>query len=722
VGRSEFSVLVEGEPEFDFQLEVFPTKLDYEADYQQLIAEVQDVLTGLVVEYLRATFQLGLPARTPQPTHVEWLTLLRHVMDDLERALRHVAERPRWGLARQTAPVRIERLKRADNVVRRAIIRGKGSGRLMRLPADVTVRERISERKAQLTLDTPEHRWLATQLARIRHRLASLREDEERRVARYELPSHPGDPTRLSRIVEEIDGLERRVARLERLEPYASVAGPPPAGFASLQLFSAPGYQEAYRACLILAMGLRLAGDPVRLSLKDLHRLYEYWCFLAVLQLVGDATGQPVPARDLLAADQHGLHVRIRKGRTSQVVFRDPSQRKLTVSYNPRFDDEAFITAQQPDLMLAIEDPQWPTIRMVLDAKYRLDASDRYTQRYRFPGPPDEAVNVLHRYRDAILERDRRVGDHDLKRTVVEGAVLFPLRLTHPGEFQESRLWKALERVGIGAIPFLPGETGYVKEWLRRLLARGGWALADYAIPHRALEWAADWQVAATQPVLVGVLRGGAQAEEHLDWIRRERLYYMPVRKKQRRQYATRWVAIYSPTALREPGAVAHVAAVEEIEVLPRKAIHTPWAARRATEELQVVYRLGPLEELDTPVENRGPGARGVRFSDSRWTSRLALRRATELRELFLETEPEWRLFEDLRAAGIRFELEPGHVTLQDPEDPRGRAWFVTDLGRIQYRGAAGFLWRRGGAEDLWFARPLDVVQALRRVSAGSEA
>jgi hypothetical protein len=672
VGRSEFSVLVEGEPEFDFQLEVFPTKLDYEADYQQLIAEVQDVLTGLVVEYLRATFQLGLPARTPQPTHVEWLTLLRHVMDDLERALRHVAERPRWGLARQTAPVRIERLKRADNVVRRAIIRGKGSGRLMRLPADVTVRERISERKAQLTLDTPEHRWLATQLARIRHRLASLREDEERRVARYELPSHPGGSTRLSRIVEEIDGLERRVARLERLEPYASVAGPPPAGFASLQLFSAPGYQEAYRACLILAMGLRLAGDPVRLSLKDLHRLYEYWCFLAVLQLVGDATGQPVPARDLLAADQHGLHVRIRKGRTSQVVFRDPSQRKLTVSYNPRFDDEAFITAQQPDLMLAIEDPQWPTIRMVLDAKYRLDAS--------------------------------------------------PLRLTHPGEFQESRLWKALERVGIGAIPFLPGETGYVKEWLRRLLARGGWALADYAIPHRALEWAADWQVAATQPVLVGVLRGGAQAEEHLDWIRRERLYYMPVRKKQRRQYATRWVAIYSPTALREPGAVAHVAAVEEIEVLPRKAIHTPWAARRATEELQVVYRLGPLEELDTPVENRGPGARGVRFSDSRWTSRLALRRATELRELFLETEPEWRLFEDLRAAGIRFELEPGHVTLQDPEDPRGRAWFVTDLGRIQYRGAAGFLWRRGGAEDLWFARPLDVVQALRRVSAGSEA
>src|SRR5690349_22432643 len=87
VGRSELSVLVGGEPELDVEVEVFPTKLDYATDYERLLAEVQEILTGLAVEYLRSTFRLGTGAWVPQPTHVEWLALLDHVASDLERAL-----------------------------------------------------------------------------------------------------------------------------------------------------------------------------------------------------------------------------------------------------------------------------------------------------------------------------------------------------------------------------------------------------------------------------------------------------------------------------------------------------------------------------------------------------------------------------------------------------------------------------------------------------------
>jgi hypothetical protein len=37
-----------------------------------------------------------------------------------------------------------------------------------------------------------------------------------------------------------------------------------------MQLLGAPGYKEAYRACLILSLGLRIEGGPFKLSLKDL--------------------------------------------------------------------------------------------------------------------------------------------------------------------------------------------------------------------------------------------------------------------------------------------------------------------------------------------------------------------------------------------------------------------------------------------------------------------
>src|SRR5213594_3144039 len=68
VGSSEFLLKVDGEPEFAFEVEVFPTKLDYKSDYQQLLAEVQGILVGLALEYLRATRQMGRQVRTPQPS------------------------------------------------------------------------------------------------------------------------------------------------------------------------------------------------------------------------------------------------------------------------------------------------------------------------------------------------------------------------------------------------------------------------------------------------------------------------------------------------------------------------------------------------------------------------------------------------------------------------------------------------------------------------------
>ena len=39
--------------------------------------------------------------------------------------------------------------------------------------------------------------------------------------------------------------------------------------------------REAYRACLVLSLGLRIEGGPLALSVKDLSLLYEYWCYLA---------------------------------------------------------------------------------------------------------------------------------------------------------------------------------------------------------------------------------------------------------------------------------------------------------------------------------------------------------------------------------------------------------------------------------------------------------
>jgi hypothetical protein len=709
VGRSEFLILASGEGELEFEVEVFPTKLDYWTDYQQLLVEVQDILTSLVLEYLRSTFQMGSATHAPQPTHLEWLTLLRHVVADLEQALLNIARQPVRVTRRSTEVIRSDRIRRVDSHIRRQVLRRAGRGQLVFLPCGVEVRERLVGTLVRPTLDTPEHRWLSSQLSGIRRRLAELGELERRQEV----------GVRRVAIVDELGLFERQISELLRLEPLKAAVGEPPPGFASMQLLSAPGYREAFKCCLVLSLGLRLSGGPVRLSVKDLSLLYEYWCYLSVVKLVGELTGKRIPVRDLLAVEQSGLRVLLQKGKEKTVPFDMSSGRHLAVTYNPRFQNEPLLVAQQPDVVLSIFDRDWPKVRLVVDAKYRIDNSKEYVARYGSPGPPDDAINVLHRYRDAILDADSPAnGGVTPKRTVIEGVALFPYRERLTGDFRKSRLWESVNRLGVGAIPALPGETGYLREWLEETLRMGGWSIAEKAIPHRSHEKAFDWRVAASEAVLVGVLRGENE-REHLEWIQKTAKYYVRA-THQPRQYSTRYVALYIPASIQAPGAIAYCARVSSIDVLTRSEIATPWSSRRKDEQ-QVLYTLEPLLPLSRPVKNVISEGRASGPRSSRWTSRLALLRASNLRELLLETEPEWRLYEDLRAEGFQFEIEPGRVKLIDPDDPRGRATFVVGDIRVRYSGAAGFAVRKSNNEEIYNTSLTGVMNFLDAMRMQSE-
>jgi len=177
----------------------------------------------------------------------------------------------------------------------------------------------------------------------------------------------------------------------------------------------------------------------------------------------------------------------------------------------------------------------------------------------------------------------------------------------------------------------------------------------------------------------------------------------------------TKWVAFYSPLVLRRPGAITHIAAVEGIEIIKRKHIKTPWAGRRDIDELQVLYKLGVVKELEQAIENLDETDKGKSFRSHRWTSRLGLERARHIKELLFETEPEWRLLEDLRASGIKFEIEPGKAKLVDPKNPQGRTKFVfVDGSKIRYAGASGYHYQSAGGNDRYFLKYQKLLEMIR--------
>ena len=86
----------------------------------------------------------------------------------------------------------------------------------------------------------------------------------------------------------------------------------------------------------------------------------------------------------------------------------------------------------------------------------------------------------------------------------------------------------------------------------------------------------------------------------------------------------------------------------------------------------------------------------------NRWTSVLALQRATNVHELLLETAPEWQRYEDLRAKGIAVTVRAGALRPLRPlrpDDPPGHARLIMPDGSWEeYHGADG--WVTGDGEE----------------------
>ena len=84
--------------------------------------------------------------------------------------------------------------------------------------------------------------------------------------------------------------------------------------------------------------------------------------------------------------------------------------------------------------------------------------------RYSNPGPMEDDINTMHRYRDSI------VASHDgpYERTSFGAYVLFPW--FDEDTYMEHHFYKSINEVNIGALPFLPNATSLVEQFVERLI------------------------------------------------------------------------------------------------------------------------------------------------------------------------------------------------------------------------------------------------------------
>ncbi len=271
----------------------------------------------------------------------------------------------------------------------------------------------------------------------------------------------------------------------------------------SLILQKDTNYSKVFRIFAILQKSFSLNDGLYRMETKDIATLYEIWCFIQVEKVVKELTDTKPEQQS--RTEMSGLFsYSLGKGEHSKIIFKKDDVTLAELVYNPRHSDkddvkgigelESKTVPQKPDIVLQLtkDDLQeGMKLTYLFDAKYRLEKDGSNDV------PPDDAINQMHRYRDAIYYNNKH-HDEKIKKEVIGGYILFPGRMDEASRFRRS-----IDEVNIGAFPMRPGDNQHelLSDFIKDLLNKHAVEIVEQVIPQKGTT------LEVKNRVLVGVVK-----------------------------------------------------------------------------------------------------------------------------------------------------------------------------------------------------------------------
>ena len=447
IGRSEIQIIYKVDKEtrtFRFGFEVLSTKLDYHEHWRTIVEDIEREYRMLSLDYMRRTFHGFSPDQNGEHPDIVWWSVFEGEQQKFIKACKSIIDRPRHRLHGEEVYLRADKLKQTPhNIENRLAEHRKEPAYLYRVEQHI------------LSNDTQENRFLKFALHQINKRYEDLRQ----RIEAVKTASG----TMKSAMLATSETLKR----LQHHPFFRTIGRFKGISQESMVLQKATGYSQVYRTWNLLRRAYSLNDGLYRLQTKDIATLYEIWCFIEVSHIVKaqlHLDDEDVEHRNRM--EMNGIFSwELGKGEHSRILFRKDGVELAELVYNPKNADKENdnvgmkdlvvpTVPQKPDIVLQLTKndlQQGMKMTYLFDAKYRIDGKDKGVD-----VPPEDAINQMHRYRDAIYYKDYEANA--LKKEVIGGYILFPGD-GEPNDVAVSKFYKTIKEVNIGAFPLRPKDV-----------------------------------------------------------------------------------------------------------------------------------------------------------------------------------------------------------------------------------------------------------------------
>ena len=448
IGRSEIQLIYQVGAEtrnFIFTYEVLSTKLNYHDHWKKIIEDIEQEYRMLSLDYMRRTFHGFSPDTSGDTPEIIWWSVFNNEQKKFIKACKNIIDRPRHRLHGK------ETYKRADRLT---FVPSSIENELAEHRNDTAHLYRVEQRV--WTNDTQENRFLKFALGQITAKYEALKK-------RIEAVKNASDVMK-----EDMQTTLAVLKHLQRNPFFRTVGNYKGMSQESLVLQKATGYSQVYRTWSLLRRSYSLNDGIYRLQTKDIATLYEIWCFIEVSHIVKEKlhlSDDDIDHRNRM--EMNGLFTwDLGKGEHSRILFKKDGIELAELIYNPKSSERENKSVgikdlvvptvpQKPDIVLQLTKSdlqEGMKLTYLFDAKYRIDGKDKNG----VDVPPEDAINQMNRYRDAIYYKDYQTDS--LKKEVIGGYILFPGD-GEPTDVAVSKFYQSIDKVNIGAFPLRPKDV-----------------------------------------------------------------------------------------------------------------------------------------------------------------------------------------------------------------------------------------------------------------------
>ncbi|ASA55910.1 restriction endonuclease-like protein [Vibrio gazogenes] len=457
--------------------EVLPTKMALHQDLPAMYQAIDKVYPLWRFSLVEKTEQDAATSQQRGHFPLMWLANFAALKERFEQGLKVICAAPHRRLQPTVANIKAAKLKgRLPHKLAEQVKQDFTNGQYDK---------RYAVEKKQLSVDTPENRFIKMAVSKSKRQLAEF---EQKLRQSNQAPERQ----RLSdSFLNELHSWQQPLQKVLDQSFLKEVGAHTGLNRESLVLQQKTGYSTVYRIWQELKFYLEVFGNQSSISMKSVAEIYEVWCFLCLKQILEQDLGFELVengAAELKQNDFFEYSFKFKEdGMCGAFHFKRADGVTARLAHEPIFNKtgkiRSYLVNQKPDIVLEVTLPKSAHLTKadsgsseekqfiwLFDAKYRIK-----TEKSRFDDSnediestdyvPDDAINQMHRYRDALIRlSEPRLLDSPSSSIVGQPAKksrpVFGAFALYPGFFDQSitpnPYAAAIEEVGIGAFALLP--------------------------------------------------------------------------------------------------------------------------------------------------------------------------------------------------------------------------------------------------------------------------